>query len=845
MVHPLQISFIVYDVVYLIRYLFIFFSPLFIHFLFILSFIHSYIHSFIHSFIHAFIHSFIHSFVHSFIRSFVHSFIQVEDQLQENIELIKELYVPFQPFEFKKKRGAQKRMPIRLPELHELLREDYEIPGFYQTKIGVSPAKNGIDLDTVTTRSKQSERVQELWRKPPVKTDEFECFMDLVKKEKELSMRRSKKDAQDMEDLQNRSLLQVRDFRVNNNLPSYPPEWMVATEVAPQYFVSATNAIYRPRIGEKSLAQLTKSLPALTPLKDTLKFGSAKDLQLERDTETDIASKTSHSSLRSLNEGDSGSMSRKTHGTKPSSKQSSKQSSRKIASEKDQLDTTEFIKGCSKTTGMLYDIKHIFDDDNSTIHTTDSRHTSKSKQSAKEKRSVDSMYKDRNAKVGMDKESLIGRYAGLFSETAPLPDLRRTDSIESQTSVRFANLDKKSDKFKNFKRLKISDSGPLITSEKDWLKIQADQKKAAFASFSSIDAIDSTGSPVKYKMKPTPYVEETEQDRAKKELKAKLKQDLMAFGYVEQNNPAFGFKTREAAKLASASVEANRIAKGALELYCGSNAVMSDNFYLHTIEPGVRNRSILEEDAKYMAFVSEIVDREKKKTEPLTGRSGSSDASMSLKSDYSSKPSRRSSVAYNKEEVHMANPASFLSLISHETNHIPGMVPIPGSPAGTGVGLSMSSSQPKVPSHYGDPSMGTFLSTSTMQVPIPKKKNAPRRPKPEKDALSKSPSTPKQRIVQDPSYDPSAEFDPDSFDVFVGKPSVDTDNFDMLMAKKALEYEEKGSRPGSSGTRPKSRQTTGRLIEYPEGDISLESEIPLVDRAELSSSQASRNEQQR
>ena len=116
-----------------------------------------------------------------------------EERKQQRIESVKDLYVPFEPFKFKKERR------VAFPHLHNLLREDYEFDALYERVVSPTATVKGLlssvradrnDQSTLETRtqktkkslpscvdtlteskkSKISERYIELFQDPPHKT---------------------------------------------------------------------------------------------------------------------------------------------------------------------------------------------------------------------------------------------------------------------------------------------------------------------------------------------------------------------------------------------------------------------------------------------------------------------------------------------------------------------------------------------------------------------------------------------------------------------------------------------------------------------------------------------------
>jgi hypothetical protein len=315
--------------------------------------------------------------------------------------------------------------------------------------------------------------------------------------------------------------------------------------------------------------------------------------------------------------------------------------------------------------------------------------------------------------------------------------------------------------------------------------------------------------------------------------------------------------------------------------------------------PGLRETSSLEENTKYLAFYNEIADREqlnvappRDPAEPETGRS---DITTTSKASKASKASKGGGINYGKSQRRSSHgsrssfgsqrkervgpdPASFLSLISHETAEGSSWEDVPD-------GGEVEETPPVV----AKPAEMSFLNMATMHMPVPRMPTLSRRPAPPKEALairSNASLSPPYTgsVVPDPdcvSVNSNDSNDTDHFpdngsgdtgrgsqrsrsnrvlslniplsqggnipplgSTYLGRTSVDTEQFDKLMAKKASEYDEitklsnQHRSPATSTRRNTGRgQGSGRLIEYPDGsDISLASDsnetakITLVDR---------------
>lgn len=183
------------------------------------------------------------------------------------------------------------------------------------------------------------------------------------------------------------------------------------------------------------------------------------------------------------------------------------------------------------------------------------------------------------------------------------------------------------------KKLKtlLSTSADTIakTDQKEWLQFLQTQRKATFASLSTMDAkaaalksrFDQTHAQVAASMSEKALQNRPVTPKALSEVRqktmqvAQLKKELQELGIVDES--ILDFKTRQMAKSASESVIRMQAERAMLRQYVSSGAVLRDEFYLMAVEPTERRTNSLEVSAEVKKF-AETITRQLDGGEELT-----------------------------------------------------------------------------------------------------------------------------------------------------------------------------------------------------------------------------------
>lgn len=192
------------------------------------------------------------------------------------------------------------------------------------------------------------------------------------------------------------------------------------------------------------------------------------------------------------------------------------------------------------------------------------------------------------------------------------------------------------------KKLKdlLSTSADILakSNEKEWLQYLETQRKATFASLSTLDAkadaakrriekltasatatfSDSAGAAgieqIKIGGRPVEGNSSSSarpitpgglsEMREKKQQVAQLKKELQELGIVDES--ILDFRTRQLAKAASESAIRMKAEKAMLRQYVGSSAVLHDEFYLMAVKPGDRHTTSLEVSEEVKKFAENV-----------------------------------------------------------------------------------------------------------------------------------------------------------------------------------------------------------------------------------------------
>jgi hypothetical protein len=204
----------------------------------------------------------------------------------------------------------------------------------------------------------------------------------------------------------------------------------------------------------------------------------------------------------------------------------------------------------------------------------------------------------------------------VFRSLSPLND--------NEDMYRAVRQDKKRQKLKQL----LSTSADMLakTDQREWLQFLQTQRKATFASLSTLDAKKSAERMRIAKLTAPPGVSVDERPlsrsgtpgqlsevREKKMQVAQLKKELQELGIVDES--LLDFRTKKMAKSASESVMRMQREKSMLREYVTSGAVLRDDYYLLAVQPGTRTMNSLEVSEEVKKFAAEVTQHVEEENE--------------------------------------------------------------------------------------------------------------------------------------------------------------------------------------------------------------------------------------
>lgn len=578
---------------------------------------------------------------HEDVMSFIFAQYQLneEERLKERIEAVKDLYAPFEAFHFNQRR-------VKLPVLHSLLQEDYEIDPFYDrllspgsTNEELSPkeAQSSISTPTVPTaltathrnalpscvnavteskKKKLSQRYIELFEDPAHKTAYFEQFMDKVKSntlQAQLKQKAMEKEGSIMES-------SFSQLSLSQSPPSIESLQNIPVDT---YIMTATNSYRKPFPAEEMLLSQSDKLAVQQHHHHHFKAKAAgapssseseSILVEEKMMAPLLSSSHSISSSSSVNSTslkfiDSGVVELFDDAVSSVHEASNTSMSMSLSSSSARAKPRPVVVSKPpppQRRGVLPQVfnSHQVDREKNKVLIPSSSVEDEDRDRVNEE--VEDPFREAFLEMVVNnRDKIVG--AQVFRNSISALNSRNTisshaDEISINTELQDQLLAKIS-----IPPLLIYAESMAQSGDEQWIHFLRDQEKLSFASFSAIDYIDAKGNPKKHRVKKD-LVSNKGFDGKKLTEMANLKKELEKLGIVDES--IIDFKTKRMAQSASESVLQMRLERKKLKRFVGSHSVIEDKYYLKACEPGIREATSLQMKEEATAFLKEITAKD-------------------------------------------------------------------------------------------------------------------------------------------------------------------------------------------------------------------------------------------